>query len=141
MFLSEIVKIVKVQDHTAAGTSAVTSDVVDTAGYQGCLFITSFGTAAAGNILKAQSGTNATVTDAADLLGTSVVSGTSDEDVWIDVQAPAERYLRVVSARGTSSTLESIWAILYGPNVAPVANLLSGTIIGEAHLAPAEGTA
>jgi hypothetical protein len=141
MFLSELVKIVKVKDHSAAAQTGVTSDVVDTAGYAGCLFITSFSVAAADNTLKVQSGTNATVTDAADLEGSSVVSGASDEDVWIDVQAPPERYLRVVAARGTSSTLESIWAILYGPAVAPVSNVLTGTIVGEAHFAPVEGTA
>ena len=141
MFLSEIVKVVKVADHSAAATSAVTSAVVDTAGYRGCLFLTSFGTAAANNTLKVQSGTNPTVTDAADLEGTSLASGASDEDVWIDVQGPNERYLQVVAARGTSSTLESIWAILYGGPVAPVSNVLAGTIAGAAHLAPAEGTA
>lgn len=140
MYLSETVKIVKVKDHSAAAQTGVTSDVVDTAGYQGCLFITSFGVAAADNTLKVQSGTNATVTDAADLEGTSLASGTSG-DAWIDVQGPNERYLRVVAARGTSSTLESIWAILYGGPVAPVSNVLTGTIAGAAYLAPAEGTA
>jgi hypothetical protein len=78
MSLSETVKIIKVADHSAAGTSAVTSAVVDTAGHRGCLFLTSFGTAAANNTVKAQSGTNPTVTDAADLVGTSLSSGTSE---------------------------------------------------------------
>lgn len=141
MQLSKAVKIIKVQDHTAAGTSAVTSDTVDTSGYDGVMFITSFGTAAAGNTLKAQQDTDSAMGTAADLAGTSVSSGTSDEDVWIDIYRPRERYVRVVAARGTSSTLESIWAVLYGAAAKPVSNVISGTIIGEAHVSPAEGTA
>lgn len=138
-FLSDNVKFVKVQDHTAAGTSAVNSDGVDMTGYDGVCFITSFGTAAAGNTLEAaQSEDNSSFSD---LLGSSVTSGTSDEDVWIDVYRPRERYVRVEAARGTSSTLESIWAILYHPRSLPVDNTTTGTIAGEAHAEPAEGTA
>lgn len=141
MNLSGKVKILKVQDHTGAGTSAVTSDEVDTAGYNGVLFITSFGTAAANNTLKAQQDTVTGMASAADLAGSSVASGTSDEDVWIDVYKPLERFVRVVAARGTSSTLESIWAILYEPRTSPVDNTTTGTIVGELHVSPAEGTA
>lgn len=142
MQLSNGVKIVKVQDHTTAGTSTVTSDAVDTAGYEGCMFITSLGTAAANNTAKAQQSSDDGSTDSyADLEGTSVASGSSDEDVWVDVYKPRERYLKLVVARGTSSTLESIYAILYGPRVMPVDNTTTGTIVGEAHVSPAEGTA
>jgi hypothetical protein len=134
-------KLVKVQDHTAAGTTPVTSDIIDTQGYEGAFFFTSFGTAAANNNLKAQQGAASDLSDAADLEGSAVASGTSDEDVWIEVYRPRERYLRVVGTRGTSSTLESIWCILYNPRVLPVSNILSGTIVGEKNVSPAEGTA
>lgn len=138
--LSGSIKITKVQDHTAAGTSAVTSDALDMSGFAGVLFLTSFGTAAANNTLLAAQDTasNGSFTD---LLGTSITSGTSDEDVWIDITSPLKRYVRVEVARGTSSTLESIWAIQYGAAAEPIDNTTAGTIIGEAHLAPAEGTA
>jgi hypothetical protein len=141
-FLSERVKFVKVQDHTTAGTTAVNSDGVDMAqsgGFRGVLFISSFGTAAAGNTMEvSQSQDNSSF---ADLLGTNTTSGTSDEDVFVDVYNPQERYVRAEVARGTSSTLESIWAILYDPMSEPVDNTTSGTIAGEAHVGPAEGTA
>lgn len=138
--LSNDVKITKVADHTAAGTTAVNSTGVDMAGYEGVLFVTSFGTAAADNTVNAAQGlTSGGTYD--DLLGTSVASGTSDEDVWIDVYRPIDRFVRLEAARGTSSTLESIWAIQYGGRVQPVDNTTSGTIIGEAHTSPAEGTA
>jgi len=98
MQLSGVVKLIKIADHSTAATSDVTSAIVDTAGYAGVLFITSFGTAAANNTLKAQQDTDVAGATMADLLGTSVASGTSDEDVWIDIYRPLERYVRVVAA-------------------------------------------
>src|SRR3990167_6520344 len=140
MQLSNHVKITKVSDHSAAATSAVNSTGVDMAGYEGVLFITSFGTAAADNTVNAAQGLTLGGTYD-DLLGSSVASGTSDEDVWIDVYRPIDRFVRLEAARGTSSTLESIWAIQYGGRKQPVDNTTTGTIIGEAHVSVAEGTA
>ena len=137
-------KVVKVQDHTAAGTTDVTSDAVDMSqdgGYGGVCFIGSYGTAAAGNKPHAeQSSDNGSADTFADLLGSEVGVGSSDEEVMLDVSQPQERYVRSVWARGTSSTLESIYAILYNPRVVPVDNTTAGTIHGELHVAPAEGT-
>lgn len=138
--LSGLVKITKVADHSPAATSAVNSAGVDMAGWEGVLFVTSFGTAAANNTVNAAQGAD-NGSDWEDLEGTSVVSGTSDEDVWIDVYRPTDRYVRLEAARGTSTTLESVWAIQYGPKKLPVDNTTSGTITGEAHVSPAEGTA
>lgn len=141
-FITEHVKITKLKDHSTAATSAVDSASVDMAGWDGVLFLTSFGTAAADNTLKAaQSDDDGSADDFTDLTGTSVASGTSDEDVWIDIQRPTKRYVRVTAARGTSSTLESIWAIQYRGRTAGQTNVTSGTIIGERHASKAEGTA
>lgn len=140
MNLSSGIKITKVADHSTAATSAVNSTGVDMSGYEGVIFITSFGTAAANNTINAAQGADNS-TDWEDLTGTSVTSGTSDEDVWIDVYRPTDRYVRCEAARGTSSTLESIWAIQYGARKAPVDNTTSGTITGELHASPSEGTA
>lgn len=140
--LSECSKLIKIKDHSTAATSAVTSDAVDTQGYRAALFFTSFGTAAADNTVKLQQSDDDAVADAySDLEGTSVASGTSDEDVWIDIIKPRKRYLKFVAARGTSSTLESMWVLLYNPLALPVDNTTSGTIIGETTVSPAEGTA
>lgn len=140
--LSENAKFFKAADHSAANTTDVTSAAIDTQGYGGCLILTSYGTAAANNSVKAQQSDDDGSSDAySDLTGTSVASGTSDEDVWVDVKRPAKRYLKLVAARGTSSTLESIWAILYNPTNVPVDNTTSGTIVGESFVQPAEGTA
>ena len=142
--LSENIKLTKAKDHSAAGTTAVNSDRLDMQGWDGVLLMTSFGTPASDNTVKAaQSDDDVTF---ADLAGTKVVSGASDEDVWIDLHRPQKRYVRLEAARGTSSTLESIWAVQYkggrpGLSDLPQTNILSGTIIGERHQSPAEGTA
>lgn len=142
MNLSSRVKLIKIADHSTAAQTAVTSAAVNMAGYDGAMFFSSFGTAAADNTLKVQQSSDDGSTDAySDLEGTSVASGTSDEDVWIDVFRPTKQYLKLVAARGTSSTLESMWVILYNPRTMPVDNTTSGTIIGEVFATPAEGTA
>ena len=140
--LSECSKLIKIKDHSTADTAAVTSDAVDTQGYRAAFFFTSFGTAAANNTVKLQQSDDDAATDAySDLEGTSVSSGTSDEDVWIDIIKPRKRYLKLVAARGTSSTLESVWVLLYSPLALAVDNTTSGTIAGETTISPAEGTA
>lgn len=134
-------KLVKVADHSAASTAAVTSAIVDTAGYDGVVFLSSFGTANATNTMTVQQNTANQTTGMADLLGTAVTSGSSDEDVIIEIHKPQERYLQAVFARGVSSTLESVWAILYAGTPGLAANSVSGTQIAELHSSPAEGTA
>lgn len=143
--LSSRVKLIKVKDHSTAATSAVNGDGVNMdqdGGYAGVMFFSSFGTAAADNTMNAaQSSDDGSADDYTDLTGTSITSGTSDEDVWLDIYKPTKKYVRAEFARGTSSTLESVWAILYEPRAMSVDNTTSGTIVGEGHISPAEGTA
>ncbi len=141
--LSTSTKLIKVKDHSGAATSDVDSDGVDTAGYTGVMFFTSFGTAAADNIINAQQSSDNGVGDSfGDLAGSAVgLTGASDEDQWVDIYRPQKRYVRCHVERATSTTVESIWALLYGPVVQPVDNVTSGTIVGETHYSPAEGTA
>lgn len=134
-------KIVKIKDHSAASTADVTSDIIDTAGYEGVVFFTSFGTANATNTIKVQQNSANQTTGMADVLGTSVASGASDEDVIVEIHQPTARYMQVVGARGASSTLESVWAILYNGTPGLAANSLSGTQIAEQHASPIAGTA
>lgn len=134
-------KLVKIADHTANGTSDVTSAIVDTAGYRGVVFHTSLSTANASNGLVVQQNTANQTTGMADLAGTAVSSGTSDEDLIVEIANPQERYLQVVVSRGASTTCESIWATLYGGDNQLTSNTLSGTQVAELHVSPAEGTA
>lgn len=134
-------KFVKIKDHSAASTAAVTSDIIDMAGFSGVAFLTSFGTANATNTIKVQ-GNSANTTDGMeDLEGTSLASGSSDEDVIVELHKPQYRYLQVVASRGASSTLESVWAVLYGGSSDASRNTVSGTQIAELHVAVGSGTA
>lgn len=140
--LTDWAKPLKVKDHSTAATGDVTSDAVDMLGYDGVVFLTSYGTAAADNLMHAESSSDNFSSDtAADIAGSEVdLSGSSDEDQFVDIIGPPERYVRVVAQRGTSSTLESIWAIRYRTRNVPETSSVSGTIYGKKLLQPANGT-
>ncbi len=139
--LSEGVKLTKVADAAAAATTDVTGATLDMAGFDGVMFFTSFGTAAADNTMHVEQGAAAAMSDAADLAGSEVDVGASDEDVWVDVLRPRERYVRAIVTRATSSTVGDVWAIQYrAKDGLPVSNVTSGTINGKQLVYPAEGT-
>ena len=137
MNLSNAVKINLGGATTAAGTTTVTGSTIDMQGYEGVLFIAKFGTAATDNTLKAAQGAASDMSDAADLLGTSVGVGASDELVWLDIYRPRERYVRALALRGTSTTLDSLWAIQYGARSKNQDNSTTGTIALGQFTAPA----
>ena len=114
-YLTEFCKITKLADHTTAGSGDVSCSSVYMAadgGYDGVVFVSSYGTAATDNILKASgSSDDSSFTEYASTA--QIASGSSDEDVILDIQRPLQRYLKPVPERGTSSTLESVWAIQY----------------------------
>jgi len=137
-FLSEETKITKVADAAAADTTAVTGASVDMDGWDGVLFLTSLGTAAANNAMHAEQ--SADDSAFADLEGSEVDVGASDEDQFIDIQRPSDRYVRPVVLRGTSSACGDVWAIQYRGSQVPQSNVTSGTINGKQLVSPAEGT-
>ena len=140
MNLSRQVAIESGAATTGAGTTEVDGATIDTSGFEGVLFIAKFGTAASNNTLQAQQGAASNLSDAADLEGTSVTVGSSDELVYLDLYRPRERYVRIQAERGTSTTLDWCVAIKYGARKQPVDNDTAGTIAGEVHVSPAEGT-
>lgn len=140
MNLSNAVKISQAAATTTAGTSSVNGTALDMSGYEGVLFIAKFGTAASDNTIHAEQDTASGMGSAADLAGTSVGVGASDEIVWLDLYRPQERYVRMVADRGTSSTLDWAVALQYGSKSQPVDNTIAGTIHGELSVSPSEGT-
>jgi hypothetical protein len=138
--LSNYVLIKSALATTTAGTSEIDGATIDMQGYEGVLFVAKFGTAAANNTLQAQQGADSGLSDAADLAGTSVTVGASDELVWLDLYRPEKRYVRVQAERGTSTTLDWGIALLYGPRTVPADNAVAGTIAGELTASPDEGT-
>jgi hypothetical protein len=140
MILNEI-QVKKAVSYTSAAASNVNGDVIDSASAESVAFVVRFGTAAADNTIKVQQGTLANGSDMADLEGSSVAVGASDEIVACEIVKPRERYLRVVVLRGTSSTIETGFALIGGLRVQPADNADAGTIASEKLISPPEGTA
>lgn len=145
MRLSHDVKIVQAATVTAgaAGTSDITSDAVDTAGFECCTFVVPIGgaTATAVTSLKVQQ-CDTSGGSYADLTGTAVTILDSDDDktFYVEVVRPREQFLKLIVDRGTANvTVGGVIALLSGAANRPVTH---GTgVSGESHYGIAEGTA
>jgi len=134
-------KFVIAKAATVAGTSAINSDVVDTAGFRGVAFFTTLAVNASGNNIKVQQDTDSGGGTMADILGTLVPSGTGGTVMsMICAVEPTKRYVRCVVTRGTSSACSEILAILYGADFGPISSDAT-TLTAEQHIRKAEGTA
>ena len=141
MNLSKHVKLTMVKVDTATGGTAVDSDSVDMAGFEGVIFFVEMDTANAANFANlAQSSDDGSADAFADLAGTKVVPGDAGDTAMIDCYRPLERYVRMEVDRGGADTvLGEIWALQYGAHKKPTTH--GTTIDSELHVSPAEGTA
>jgi hypothetical protein len=112
----------------AAGTTdTLEGTVVDMANFEAVTFLVSVGaiTTTGTVACTVQQGTDATVTDAADLSGpthTFSAAADSNKTVAIEVNQPRERYLRLKIVRATANAvIDSVVAIQTGPRVMPPA--------------------
>lgn len=148
--LSEVIETRRIKPDgsgwtVAAGITDVNSDVVDMAGFEGIRFILALGALVSGAVtsVKIQQGTDLTVTDAADLEGSSVAIADTDDNkiVVTQVYRPRERFVRMAIDRGTANaTIDGLVVELFGTRVKPVAT--HATVVGnEKHVSPAEGSA
>lgn len=142
-YITNDIKLTKVADHSSANTgdvSCASVDMAENGGWDGVVFFTSYGTAAADNILKAaQSDDDGVADDFTELASAAqIASGSSDEDVVLDIQRPTKRYVKPVPERGTSSTCESVWALRYRSRNRPISNAVSGTMAVKQASSPAE---
>ena len=125
-FLTESADVRVVEGPAAAGTTDLTSDSVDMAGYDGVLFIAHMGaiTSSAVTSLKAQQSSDDGDADSfADLAGASVtIPDDGDDSCFVlDVYQPRERYVLCVLDRGTqNAVLNGIIAIPYRANSRPI---------------------
>lgn len=152
-YLSEHVKIIKVANAAAAGTTAVVSDIVDMVaqGFKNVLFFSDMPTDAANNFMTVQGADSVTGGTASNgiISGATALSGdiagsrndaAANQDVLgTDIQEPAQRYLQATITRGTSTASGSVFALLYNPMVVPVTQPAK-TII-EKFIRPSIGTA
>ncbi len=140
--LAENVKITQVLGNQTAATSSKGSSVVDMQGYDGVLFVASLSVGhSSTNFIKAQQGPSTTTSGFADLLGSKVLCTAGQLQAWLDIYRPRERYVRCVVARGASSVIYPMWAYQYNLRKPFETNVTAGTINGEVHVSPAEGTA
>lgn len=140
MQFSKSHKLIKVKAGAASAGTALVSDVVDTAGFEGVCFFGSIATANAGNYASVQQGLVADGSASADLAGTKVVPTADADTFMIDIAHPRERYVKCTVVRAGADTVTGdVYAVLYGARKEPVTQ--GATIDMEAHVAPAEGTA
>lgn len=125
-FLKEC-KVLPVENSVAAGKATTVGEIIDTAGYGGACFIYKLGTVVDGAAvtLKVYQGSNATVTDVAELAGASAAIATASSDseqrLIVDVIKPRERYLRPTIVTATENVeIDDAICILYNPDVIPV---------------------
>lgn len=111
MSLSDQIKISTAITPTAgaANTTDINGTVLDMKGWDSVLIIVRFGdiTTNAVTSIKAQCGTDGSVTDAADIYGSSQTIADDDDDqtFFIDLVKPPERYVRLVVDRGTQNAV------------------------------------
>lgn len=130
----------------AAGTTTLTSEGVDTAGFEAVLLRVAFGaivTNAVTSIKAAQSSDDGSTDAYSDILGSSItVADDDDNQVFeIDLYRPGKRYVEVIVSRATqNATVDYMEAILYRPIHQPPTQT---AIIGGVEISntPAEGTA
>lgn len=138
-----LVKAIKVLDlHAAAAAAAANitdSTVIDTQGYEGCLIIAKFGTSAVNNGIKVQQDTVVGFGTGADLAGSQQLLDATAKVAIVDIHRPLERFLKPIVVRGTSSTLDSLIAILYSGMSEPAA--VDTAVNQKVVVSPSEGTA
>ena len=146
MNLSKRGKVTRVINATAAGTDDVTGATIDMKGFDAVTFIVGFGaiTSGAATSIKAQGGAASNLSDAADLLGTSITVADDDDNqvAVLEIVNPRERYIRVIVDRGTQNAVVDFGiAIQTSAKNEPVTHDSSTVVSAEVHHAPAEGTA
>jgi hypothetical protein len=144
MNLSKNVKLTKVKDASSAGQTAVNSDSVDMANWDGVIFFTNAGAITSTGVQSINLAQSSDDSSFSDLAGTKVDIADDDDNqvFFLDVFRPVDRYVRLEIARATAdSAFGPIYAIRYGPRVLPVNNNVTDVSTGETHISPAEGTA
>ena len=101
MNLSENCKVVLAKAAQEAGVSAVTTDVIDMAGYREIVFVGSIATKNAGNFANLQEDDAAAGSSLADLAGTKIAS--NEQYFKIGLVRPKKRYVALKITRGSST--------------------------------------
>lgn len=147
MFSANQESAIRVLNGVVAGTSAQTSSVIDTAGYDGVKIYSAFGTITAGAVtsVKLQQSSDDGSADAySDLEGSSITVNDDDDNQVVvhDLYRPQKRYIKVVISRATqNAVIDGVLAVRYGAKKLPATNDSSTIVALESYASPAEGTA
>lgn len=138
------VKITRVMNAVAAGTTDQESSSVDMQGYDGVLFVAAFGALTATQVTSINAAQSTDDSSFADLEGTKVgplADADGNKLLVLDVYRPQERYVRCHVDRATANAvIDGVIAIQYCGSKAPITQ--GTTVAGsESHQSPAEGTA
>lgn len=144
MVISKELKLTKVKNATAAGTSDIDSDSVDMTDFETVMFFTTFGTITSGAATSIRIGQSADDVTFNDLLGSSVTVADDDDNqiFYSEIYRPLDQHVRMTVKRATqNAVIGEMYALQGGAKSLPVTNTVTDKATGELHLTPAEGTA
>lgn len=121
-----------------SGTAAITTDVVDMAGYREVVFLGSITTKNAGNFVNLQEDSASNGATLADLAGTKAASNKTYFKVGL--VRPLKRYVAAKITRGVATATGPVWAILFKSRAAPITSAATD-LDEETHVSPIAGTA
>lgn len=127
--LTDLVKTINVSLATVAGTSTVTSSVVDMTGYNACRFVCTTGDATSGTVLTltvksntANSTSSPTpVTEASSTVTSASATDCDEKILIVDVIKPGGKYVFATLGRSTQNcVMNSMVCELYNAKALPV---------------------
>jgi hypothetical protein len=145
--LSRGIKSTRIENSAVAGTSTLTSDAVDMAGFRGARFVAAFGTITTSAVtsVKLQQSSDDGVADSyGDIEGSDVTVADDDDNqlVVIDIYNPQKRYLKCIILRATqNSVFDGCHVDQYGAYELPTTDDTATVVERNILVAPAEGTA
>ncbi len=121
----------------ASGTEAITTDVVDMAGYREVVFLGSITTKNAANFVNLQEASDSAGDTLADLAGTKCASNKTY--FKLGLIRPRKRYVAAKITRGSTTATGPVWAILFKARQAPITSAATD-LDEETHVSPVAGT-
>lgn len=123
-------KVVRVANSATAGTSDVTTSVIDRTGFESVCFIALLGDVTSGSVLTLTANTNSASSTSSPTPATLTTTATytaasaSDADnklLVLDLNKPRDKYIFAVLSRATqNAVVDGVIAILYNGRLNPV---------------------
>lgn len=143
--LASRIKITSALDY-ASGTATRNGAALDMLGYRGVLMVVKFAVIAstAADVVKAQHGDAANLSDGADLLASGqAVADDDDNQIWaLEIWEPVKRYVRLVVAKdAANASAEDAFYVQFGAIDLPTAVTVTDLVTYKRLTSPIAGTA